>query len=65
MTQVDLWTLENELRTPDTDPSADGYRSVLPRSAGAGACKRRRERRNSEKSGRFPKFMHGYCLRNL
>ena len=20
MTQVDLWTLENELRTPDTDP---------------------------------------------
>ena len=33
--------------------------------AGAGACKRRRERRNSEKSGRFPKFMHGYCLRNL
>ena len=20
MTQADLWTLENELRTPDTDP---------------------------------------------
>ena len=38
MTQVDLWTLENELRTPDTDPSADGYRSAAPVSV----CRRRR-----------------------